>query len=280
MNNIFKKVEDILSQAGIEEYKAEAKYIILNASNQTLEDIILSNSIQNEEKILKIAQKRAATKAPIQHILGYSIFMDDKYITDKNVLIPRDETQILIEQSIGLIKEKDNINILEIGVGSAIISTQIAKYLKNNNKTFEILAVDISLEALKIALQNILNLDLEKKVLVRKSDIYSKIRPFEKFDLIVSNPPYIPYNEKNNLDDIVKNYDPEIALFAANNGLEFYEKIISDAPKYLKKSGFIAFELGINQSKRVQKLLEKDFKDIKITADLAGIERTITAKLI
>ncbi len=275
---IFKKVEDILSKAGIEEYKAEAKFIILNVSNQTLEEIISSDFVKNEKEILQIAKKRALSKAPIQQILGYSIFMDKKFIVNENVLIPRDETEILIKKAYELIKNKDNIDILDIGVGVGIISICLAKYLKNKN--FEILSVDISTEALQVALQNILNHNLEKKVLIRKSDIYSKIRPNEVFDLIISNPPYIPYCEKENLDDTVKNFEPGIALFADEDGLEFYKKIIKDAKNHLRKEGIIAFELGINQAYEVKKLLEKDFTNIEITKDVVGIDRVITARLI
>ena len=142
------------------------------------------------------------------------------------------------------------------------------------------MGVDISLEALGIAIENINKLDLVRKVILRKSDVYSKIRPIEKFDLIVSNPPYIPLNQKENLQDEVKNFDPDLALFAPDkDGIEFYSRIIKDAKNCLKPNGFIAFELGINQANLVQELLKEEFQNIEITKDLAGIERVITAQL-
>ena len=114
----------------------------------------------------------------------------------------------------------------------------------------------------------------------RKSDIYSKIRPIEKFDLIVSNPPYIPISEKNNLQDEVKNFDPDLALYTFDDlGVDFYRKIIDGAKNCLKPNGYVAFELGINQSDIVFKMLEKDFKNIEITKDLSNIERVICAQL-
>ena len=280
MNSIFKTTEDILKNAGIEEYKAEAKMIVLQVSGLSAEEIYLNNTIPNEEEIINIAKKRASTKAPIQHILGFCYFMEEKYKVNKNVLIPRDETELLVLNAYDLIKDKkEKINILDIGTGSGCISCALAKKLEK--KDIEILATDISTDALEIAIENINNLNLVRKVIIRKSDIYSKIRDFEKFDLIISNPPYIPLSEKNNLDKIVSDFEPELALFAQDKeGIEFYEKIIKDAKKYLKKEGFLAFEIGINQSGIIKDtLLKYDFKNINIVPDLANIDRVITAQI-
>ena len=276
---MLKIIENILKEGKIEEYKAEAKLIIESISGLSLDKILISNEIPNKEKMLEIAKKRVETQAPIQHILGFAYFMGEKYIVNENVLIPRDETEILVQKAYELIKNHENkIDILDIGVGSGCISCALAKKLIE--KEIEILGVDISLDAISVALENINKLDLIRKVILRKSDIFSKIRDIEKFDLIISNPPYIPISQKNELDDVVKNFDPHVALFAPDeDGIEFYQKIIETAPKFLKKSGFLAFELGINQSEKVKKLLEKDFENIEITKDLAGIDRTITAQL-
>lgn len=280
MNSIFKTVENILKNAGIDEYKAEAKMIVLSVSDMTMEEIITNNFVKNTEKIIETANARAQTKAPIQHILGYCSFMGEKYKINKNVLIPRDETELLVDKAYSLLKnKKGKINILDIGTGSGCISCALAKKLEKSD--IEILGIDISVEALEIALENINKLNLIRKVIVRKSDIYSKIRDSEKFDLIVSNPPYIPVSIKDSLDDVVKNFEPEIALFAHDEeGIEFYDRIIKDAKNYLKNRGYVAFEIGINQSKTVQKLLiENNFINISAIADLSGIERVITAQL-
>lgn len=276
--NIINKVEKILLDNGIEEYKQEAKLIVLELSGLTYEQIILGNEVKNEEEILALALKRAKTHKPIQHLLGYSYFMGEKYLVNENVLIPRDETEILVNTAYKLLKDKkEKIDILDIGLGSGCISCAIAKKLKD--KDIEILGVDISLEALEVALENINKLDLIRKVIVRKSDLFSKIRDCEKFDLIISNPPYIPIGEKKNLQKEVADFEPSLALFALDNdGVEFYKKIIKEAPKFLKKDGFLAFELGINQSLSVKDMLEKDFSEINIIKDLALIDRVITAK--
>lgn len=276
---MIKTVENILKQGEIEEYQAEAKLIVLELSGCSYEQILMGCEILNSEKILEIAKKRIETKAPIQHLLGYSRFMGEKYIVNENVLIPRDETEILVNCAYDLIKNHQNkLDILDIGVGSGCISCALAKKLKD--KEIEILGVDISTDALEVAIENVSKLDLVRKVILRKSDIYSKIRLIEKFDLIISNPPYIPIKERNNLQNEVKNFDPELALFAQDDdGVEFYKKIIDGAVNCLKPNGFIAFELGINQAQMVKNMLEKYFKNIQIVNDLAVIERVITAQL-
>ena len=279
MNTIIKQIEKILSEAGIEEYKQEAKLILEAVSGLSTDKIILGYEIKNIDKIIEIAVKRAKTKAPIQHILGFSYFMGEKYIVNSNVLIPRDETEILVLECYKLLKNKKNkIDILDIGVGSGCISCALAKKLVDYD--IEILGVDISLEAIKTALENADKLDLIRKIIFRKSDIYSKIRDCEKFDLIVSNPPYIPLKEKNNLQAEV-GFEPEMALFAPDEeGVEFYKKIIKDAHKFLKTDGFLAFEIGINQSEIIKKMLDDNgFKDIKIIKDLANIDRVIIAHI-
>ena len=277
--NIVKKTEEILFKANIEEYKKEASIIIEELSGRTKAELIAS-CYQNldEEKILNVAKKRANSKMPLQYILGYSYFMGQKLKVDENVLIPRDETEILVLKAYELLKNKEGkIHILDIGLGSGAISIALAKKLED--KEIEILGVDISLGALEIALDNISNLNLVRKIIVRKSDLFSKVRDIEKFDLIISNPPYIPKKEKASLQKEVL-FEPEVALFAPDEkGEEFYKKIIETAPKFLKKDGYLAFELGIFQSEDVSKMLEKDFSNIEITKDLAKIDRVITAKI-
>jgi len=277
--NIIKEVENILKNSGIVEYKTEAKMIVLELSNLSLEDIILGIEIKNKDEIIKIAHLRAKEKYPIQYLLKNCCFMGSKYKVNENVLIPRDETELLVRHCYDLIKEKsEKINILDIGVGSGCISCELAKLL--NNKDIEILGIDISSSAIEIALENVDRQGLIRKVILRKSDLFSKIRDFEKFDLIVSNPPYIPISQKNKLQYELQ-FEPENVLFAPDmEGIEFYQKIIKEAPKFLKENGFIAFEAGINQAQKIKKMLEKNFKDIKIIPDLAGIERVISAKII
>ena len=278
MNKTYKKIKEVLKNGNIEEFEQEAKYLITSINSIPIEEILLKDELENEDELIKLANKRVESRMPIQHIIGFSYFMGEKYIVNKNVLIPRDETEILVNSAYELLKDKnEKLDILDIGVGSGCISCALAKKLKN--KEIEILGVDISSEAIMTALENINKLNLVRKIILRKSDLFSKIRDCEKFDLIISNPPYIPKKEKENLQKEVL-FDPELALFASDdNGVEFYQKIINKAPQYLKNNGIVAFELGINQSDLVSKMLEKDFCNIKIIKDLADIDRVILAQL-
>lgn len=281
MENLTKEIEDILKQAQIAEYKAEAKLIIESVSGLSKEAIILGGEIQNKDRIIEIATKRAQTLKPIQYILGFSYFMGEKYFVNNSVLIPRDETEFLVNCTYEKLKNKQGkINVLDIGTGSGCISIELAKklLLKNPKIDIEILAVDISLDAIQLALKNVQKFDLVRRIIFRKSDLFSKIRDCEKFDLIVSNPPYIPIKEKKSLQKELS-FEPQTALFAYDSeGIEFYKKIIENAPNYLKQDGFLAFELGINQSALVETLLKDNFKNIEIIKDLAKIDRVISAQ--
>ena len=145
----------------------------------------------------------------------------------------------------------------------------------------QIIGLDISTDALNTALDNASRLNLFNKAIFRKSDVFSNVKPGESFDIIISNPPYIPPFEKENIQIEVK-FDPEQALFTKDEkGLEFYEKITVDAHKVLNKGGYLMFELGIGQSQDVKSIMQQNgFKEIEIIKDLAGIDRVITGKNI
>ena len=169
------------------------------------------------------------------------------------------------------IKKNNFKTVLDIGTGSGCIACMIAKM---TNAT--VIGADISFEALEIAFKNMEKLKLFNKALFRKSDLFSMIREDEKFDIIVSNPPYIPPSMKNHIQKEVS-FEPETALYTKDEkGLEFYEKIIKDAPKFLNNNGHLLFELGINESLEVAQLMKNTgFKNIQIVKDLANIDRVI-----
>lgn len=269
-----KKIEEILKNGNIEEFKAEAKLIILNTAELSMDKIVLDVEVKEDiaKKTLEIAKKRIETKKPIQQLLGSAYFMGSVFKISENTLIPRDETEFLVLKAIEKIEtiKKEKIHILDIGTGSGIIPISIAL----NTKNVEILGVDISTSALTIAIENAQKYLPSNIVLFRKSDLFSNIK--ETFDVIVSNPPYIPIKEKENLQKEVL-FDPDLALFAPDNdGVYFYKKIIENAKNHLKENGYVLFELGIGQSKLVEDILkENNFKNIEIVKDLAGIERVI-----
>lgn len=275
-----KSILKILTDSGIEtnEASAELKLLLEHFANYGYKDIILGNSLSPEkiELVKEKAELRAKTRKPIQHIIGFADFMGEKFIVNPNVLIPRDETELLVRKAVEIITEKGFTTALDIGTGSGCIACMIAKLTD-----CQIIGLDISTDALQTALDNASRLNLYNKAIFRKSDIFSNVKPGESFDIIVSNPPYIPPSEKSKIQTEVK-FDPEIALFTKDEkGLEFYEKITSKASDILNKGGYLLFELGIGQAEDVKKIFEENgFENIEIQKDLAGIERVISgAKL-
>ena len=261
--------------AGIEENEAkyEIKMLLEHFCNYTELDKFKGRELTEsefqvlEEKVSVRVEKRT----PIQYIMGKSWFMGEFFKVTPEVLIPRDETEILVRKAIELVNNNHFEDVLDIGTGSGCIACTIAK-----NTTSTVLGVDISSDALRVALDNVTKLGINNRAIFRKSDLFDKIREGEVFDLIVSNPPYIPFGTE--LSPEVQQ-EPQMALFAEENGLAIYRKIIEQAPDYLNEGGYLMFELGIDESAQVKTLMEKDFCEIIIEKDLAGIDRIIYGKL-
>ena len=269
-------ITKLLTDAGIEENEAkvEVKMLLEHFCHYTELDRC-KGVVLNDNQLDVLRQKvevRITTRLPVQYIIGESYFMGEWFKVTPDVLIPRDETEILVEKAIGLIKEEGVKNVLDIGTGSGCIACTIAK-----NTNAVVLGVDISSDALRVALDNVTKLGINNRAVFRKSDLFSKIREEERFDMIISNPPYIPIGTE--LQPEVR-HEPSEALFAQENGLEYYRKITENAPKYLNKGGWLMFELGIDESIGVKELMEKDFRDINIIKDLAGIDRVIYGRVI
>lgn len=268
-------ITKMLIDAGIEpnEAKKEIKMLLEHFCHYT--ELDRCKGIELSEKQLESlkekAEKRANTKLPIQYIIGEAYFMGEFFKVTPDVLIPRDETEILVRKAMEFILQEDLKEVLDIGTGSGCIACTIA-----HKTDATVLGVDISSDALRVALDNVTRLGINNRAVFRKSDLFSKVREEEKFDMIISNPPYIPLGTI--LSDEV-NYEPRIALFADENGLRFYREIVEQAPEFLKPNGKLLFELGIGESNAVKSFMEKDFKDIIVEKDLAGIDRIIYGTL-
>lgn len=220
----------------------------------------LNNFINNKEKVSKIKSykiiylTKKSRHVPVQYIVGNVNFYGYTYKVNKNTLIPRFETEELVENTIELInkKFKKNIKILDIGTGSGCIGITLKHILPD----VEVNILDISKKALKVAKINSKGLDIK----IIHSNLLTKVN--EKYDVIISNPPYISYNEK--IMDIVKNNEPNIALYAKNNGLYYYEEILKTCKKNLNKDFIIAFEIGENQKENIIFLANKYLDNIEI----------------
>ena len=270
----------------------------------TKKDLILNpDKILPAEKIkifTKLAERRITEKIPVQYLTNKAFFMGEEFYVDENVLIPRPETEILVEEVLRHCEaakllcnypiypgfddkchceeQSDaaiSLKIIDVGTGSGCIACMIAKNTKSSN----ISAIDISQEALKVAELNAEKLGVKDKITFILSDIFENIDINEKFDVIVSNPPYISIQEKKSLQPEVVLHEPHRALFTEDeHGLDFYKKLIPQAKERLNKNGYLAVEIGIFQSKDVAKLFEQaGFQEIKIIKDYNKIDRFIIA---
>lgn len=278
MTNI-QEIVKILTDAGIEPNEAniEVKLLIEHFCGYGVKDIIMGKKLDYSklEVVKEKAIRRAKTREPIQHIIGFADFMGEKFIVNPSVLIPRDETEILVRKAIEIINKNNFKKALDVGTGSGCIACMIAKYTD-----CQIIGLDISTDALNTALDNASRLNLFNKAIFRKSDVFSNVKPGEKFDVIVSNPPYIPKKEKAEIQKEVT-FDPDLALYTDDtDGLEYYRKITTAAPNVLNSGGYLLFELGFKQADRVARIMkENHFSDIEIVKDLAQIDRVISGKL-
>lgn len=289
-----------LKNAGIEPNEAAIETdILLNfVFAVTKKDIILNPEKELPKKKLEIfnnlIERRIKEKIPVQYLTNKAFFMGEEFYVDENVLIPRPETEILVEKILRHYEKRsevaiskiltpakqaqndDIIKIIDIGTGSGCIACMLAKKLTG----VQLFASDISENALKVAKLNAEKLGVKDKIIFINSDLFEKIDIKEKFDVIVSNPPYISILEKQNLQPEVVLHEPHQALFTEDNkGISFYEKLAFQAKNRLNKNGYLAVEIGIYQSDDVSKIFEKaGFKEISIIKDFNKIDRVIVAK--
>ena len=235
---------------------------ILNISKRELEELKLVS------KDYKSDYEKVLNGYPIQYLIGYVNFYGYKINVNKNVLIPRFETELLVDKTIKYIKKvfNDKVNILDIGTGSGCVSIALNKEISS-----DITACDISDKALEVAKNNAKVNNC--KIDFIKSDIYENVT--NKYDVIISNPPYIDKTEK--VMEIVDKYEPHEALYASNSGLYFYEEILKDAKKHLNNKFIIAFEIGWWQGNLISSIAKSYFKDSKISIekDYSGRDRYI-----
>ncbi|MDD6419503.1 MAG: peptide chain release factor N(5)-glutamine methyltransferase [Clostridium sp.] len=232
---------------------------------------ILDKEVDSDiEKLYKSSLEALKENKPIQYVIGNVNFYGLKFIVNKNVLIPRFETEELVEQVVEYTKDlnKDKIKILDLGCGSGAIGLTLKSILKDS----EVTLTDISKDALEVANLNANNLNLD--VTFIESDWFSNIK-LEKYDIIVSNPPYIRTDEE--IEEIVKNNEPSLALYGGVDGLDCYRKILANIKPYLNNKFLIAFEIGESQKEEIYDIVNKYLKDIEITCkkDLYGRNRMI-----
>lgn len=226
-------------------------------------------SQENEEKYFSLIEKHIKEDVPLSHLVGFEYFYDRKFKVTKDVLSPRMETEELIYKVIEYVKasNKNNFKILDLCTGSGIVAITLKKEL--SQFSIDVVASDISEEAIKVAKENAQSHDATIKFI--QSDIFDNIA--DKFDIIVSNPPYIDRKDEITMQDNVLKYDPHLALFAEEEGMYFYRKIIEQANDYLNENGVIFFEIGYDQKDKIIKLADLNGYSAEVYKDINGRDR-------
>jgi len=277
---VIKLSTEYLQKKGVESPRANAEILLAEILKCKRLELYLAFDkplAENEVQVYREAIRKRGLRIPLQYIVGNIEFYGLKLIVNENVLIPRPETELLVEKIINDSDKSNNLKILDIGVGSGNISLSISKNLPNS----KVVAIDISKTALDVANQNAEINSLQDRIEFRLFDIMNdNLNSLGKFDLIVSNPPYVSENDYESLEPELKNHEPKIALTDNSNGISFYKHIVEASDQLLKKPGKIYFELGIDQSAQVQEYFKQNnFTNIKITKDYSGIERIICGEL-
>ena len=263
----------MLAQAGIDEAELDARYILeyitgLNSAQYFInsEDIIEKDKAEEFFRLIERRSKRI----PLSYVIGTRDFFGLTFKVDENVLIPEQETELLVEE---VIKHSEGKSVLDMCTGSGCIAISIALF----GKPSRVSASDISPKALEVARENAKSLKAGEISFIQ-GDMFENVT--EKFDIIVSNPPYIETKVIDELMPEVRDYIPRLALDGDIDGLKFYRIISKEAVKKLNKNGRIFYEIGYNQSRAVASiLLENGFTDVKIMKDYSGLDRIVMAKL-
>jgi len=278
IQNAIRKGKMILSEKKIKTAELDSEILMSKAINKEKKFLILNfNNVILKENLNifnDLVNQRSKGK-PIAYLLKKKEFWKNEFVVDKNVLIPRPDTEILVEQALELTKNKNKLNLLDVGVGSGCILLSIL----NEKKNFYGTGIDICGKSLSICRVNSHKLGLKKRVKLFKSNI-DNFR-YGKYDLIISNPPYIKKYDLKCLEKDVIGFEPKQALDGGIEGLSEIRKVISKTSELIKKNGFLILEIGFDQKNRVKQILQnKGFYIKKIVKDLSGHDRCIVSTKI
>ncbi len=273
----YNSVKQKLQAAGIEDYVFEAKQIIKHITGLSATQILTQYnnklSLFQENNLTALLRQREI-RYPLQYIFGEWDFYGRPFYVGPGVLVPRADTETLVEAVLENLKEKEAPEILDLCAGSGCIGITLAKEKENS----KVLMVEKFDEAIRYTKRNI-ERNSAFNAEVGKGDIFESAFSDRKYDIIVSNPPYIPQTEMDEISPETK-FEPETALLAEENGMQFYKAITENYKNSLKENGVIAFEVGINQSERVAEILKTHgFKNVTVKKDLNSIDRVVFATI-
>lgn len=269
LKQVYEYGQEQLKSAGIEDATLDAWYLLefVTGISRALYFVRMNEemSLEQEERYKEHLHTRA-NHIPLQHITGVQEFMGLEFCVNEHVLVPRQDTEVLVESVLDVLSP--GMEVLDMCTGSGCILISLSKFRKGIQGT----GADISEEALKVACRNAEK--LEADVTFLQSNLFANVEG--KYDVIVSNPPYIRTAVIEELKEEVKFHDPFIALDGKEDGLYFYRKIIKESQKYLKQNGKLYFEIGHDQGEEVKRLLEQaDFTGVTVKKDFAGLDRVV-----
>ncbi len=269
----------VLQANGIVEARREAVSLLAFALQKDKTFLVAHHEYEllakEEQRFYEFLQRRAR-REPFQYITKGQEFYGLDFLVTPDVLIPRPETELIVEAAIEILREKNSPEFCEIGIGSGCISVSIL----HEDETARAIGLDVSEKALQIAGQNAERHEVADRLELKISDIFASLIN-EKFDLIVSNPPYISSEEVENLQREVRDFEPRFALTDGKNGLTIIEKIVRDAPNFLKSNSFLLMEIGFNQAGIVREMFSPQiWQKVGILPDLQRIPRMVKAQTV
>ena len=275
LQQILNKASSQLKLKNIKSYKLDSELLLAKTLNVSREEVLLNLNKKIEQSEIKkfsyYINLRNQYK-PVAHIINYKFFWKYKFYVNKDVLIPRPETELIIERTLSILTKKSKKNILEIGTGSGCIAVSLIK----ERPDCRIVAIDKSPKAIKVAKKNAEIHQVGKKINFLNIDVDKYFS--NKYDIIISNPPYITNSELLSLDKDVKLNEPKIALSGGFSGLEIFFKIINKCNRLLKNNGMLILEIGHKQGNKLKQYLKsKGFNKIKIYKDLSGKNRCLVS---
>ena len=277
VSETLKIAADVLQQSEISEPRREAGSLLAFALQKDKTFLIAHSeyelSAEEEKRFHELLQRRA-NREPLQYITGKQEFYGLDFEVTKDVLIPRPETELIVENAIELLPE--NGRFCEVGVGSGCISISILHEVK----TASAIGLDVSDKALQITEKNAKTHNVSNRLELKISNVFTNL-PNEKFDLIVSNPPYISSDDMENLQAEVRRFEPLSALTDGKDGFSIIKQIIDDAPRFLKRHGFLLIEIGFDQSDKVKQMFSsKIWQSVEFLTDLQNIPRTVKGQIV
>ena len=277
-----RKAVSHLEAAGIEDAKVDARLLLLYVSEKSAATLLMNQAQEVSDEIEKTyamqIQKRCQ-RIPLQQIVGETEFMGLPFFVSEDVLCPRQDTEILVEEVLRCLKDGDEI--LDLCAGSGCIGISLMKLGEWERRHLTLDGADLSEKALAIAEKNALRNGLKEECFrFYQGDLFDAIEENRRYDVIVSNPPYIPSEDIKELMPEVKDHEPLMALDGKEDGLFFYRRITQQAASHLKEGGWLCYEIGYDQGESVAELMmQSDYKDVRVIQDLSGNDRVVMGHL-